>query len=457
MNNMSLFAAPEFPDESETIEYKESWHDDYLKSLAAFSNTRGGILKIGVHDKKKTITGWVGTSQDQEVISNKIVNILGIHPVRVEIEQYDTGNILAVSMEKSAAPVSVRRRYYRRIGNTTREVPESELPRFLLERTGQSWDILPFGDNLELISEETIQMFCDLAHKERIPELSPADKLTDVLRKLNLQFSDGTLSRGALMLFGKKPQNFFISANIQIGRFKDETTIIDERVINGNLFDSLDKCMQVLRNYIFIKYEIPAYSQGGSSIENLQRREIWEFPFEAVREAILNALIHRDYTRNGSIQIRVYDDKLIVMSPGGLMEGLTVLDLLREPHDSLRRNPKLADIFYFARLIERWGTGTLRMQKSCRVQGFPDPVFESTETLFSVILLKNLNNLNLSDDKIENMVNEFIKSHSKITRNDLSLLLNGNEKLATNTLLRMKRRGTISQQGSKRGTFYILP
>ena len=153
-------------------------------------------------------------------------------------------------MEKSAAPVSVRGRYYRRVGNTTREVPESELPRFLLERTGQSWDILPFGVNLELISEETIQIFCDLAHKERIPELSSADKITDVLRKLNLQFTDGTLSRGALMLFGKKPQDFFISANIQIGRFKDEITIIDERVINGNLFDSLDKCMQILRNYI---------------------------------------------------------------------------------------------------------------------------------------------------------------------------------------------------------------
>ena len=122
-----------------------------------------------------------------------------------------------------------------------------------------------------------------------------------------------------------------------------------------------------------------------------------EFPFKAVREAVVNALIHRDYTSTGRVQIRVYDDRMVVSNPGGLAEGLTTGDLLREPHASLPRNPILAQVFYHAKLVEQWGSGTLRMRDACRAQGLPDPEFQSTATSFSVTFRRD----DLSDDSLK--------------------------------------------------------
>lgn len=128
----------------------------------------------------------------------------------------------------------------------------------------------------------------------------------------------------------------------------------------------------------------------------MQREEVWEFPYKAVREALINALIHRDYTSTGRIHIRVYDDRMVVSNPGGLPAGLMVSDLLLEPHDSLPRNPILAQICYYAKLVEQWGSGTIRMRNACRSQGLPDPVFQSTATSFAVTLRKD----DLSDERL---------------------------------------------------------
>ena len=155
------------------------------------------------------------------------------------------------------------------------------------------------------------------------------------------------------MAFGQSPQRFFRSAEVQVGRFQDDTTILDEQPVHGNLFEQLEMAMEAIRGYVLVRYAIPQKPAGRSTLGDLQRQEIWEFPYAAVREALLNALVHRDYTRKGSIQVRVYDDRLTIHSPGGLMEGLTVADLFEESHDSLRRNPILAEIMYYSNFVER--------------------------------------------------------------------------------------------------------
>lgn len=131
----------------------------------------------------------------------------------------------------------------------------------------------------------------------------------------------------------------------------------------------------------------------------MQREEVWEFPYKAVREALINALIHRDYSSTGRVQIRVYDDRMVISNPGGLPAGLMVSDLLLEPHNSLPRNPILAQICYYAKLVEQWGSGTIRMRNACRSQGLPDPVFQSTAIAFSVTLRKD----DLSEERLRQM------------------------------------------------------
>lgn len=141
--------------ETETEERKEAWNEDCVKALAALANTRGGTLWVGVKDDGSVI-GWHKDGRDLEAISNQIVDSLHLHP--------------------AASPVALRGRYYRRVGNSSRELPTEELPRFLLERTGLTWDALPAQEGLEGISVKTVADFKVLA-QSRLPELAPSDTI----------------------------------------------------------------------------------------------------------------------------------------------------------------------------------------------------------------------------------------------------------------------------------------
>lgn len=383
--------------ETETEELKESWNDECLKALAALANTRGGTLRVGIRDDG-SILGWRGDGKDQEAISSQIVSVLQTHPASILIEERQGLPILVIRMHQAATPLALRGRFYRRVGNSSRELPAEELPRFLLERTGQTWDVLPSEYGMDELSTKTVDDFKVLA-RERIPELAPSDDTETILSKLKLVLPDKRVKRAAFLLFGQDPQRLIPTAQVQIGRFKDGDTILDDKRVDGNLFQQVSQVEQILRNYFFIRYEFPASREGGTGLGAMQREEVWEFPYRAVREAVINALIHRDYTSTGRVQIRVYDDRMVISNPGGLPAGLTVGDLLLEPHDSLPRNPILAQICYYARLVEQWGSGTLRMRTACRAQGLPDPIFQSTASSFIVTLRKD----NLSDERLRQM------------------------------------------------------
>lgn len=384
--NLSLSTVNELEPESETAERKQSWNDEGLKALAAFANTRGGTLWIGITDDGKTV-GWHGDGHDQETISNQISNTLQCLPIAMTVQIRDGLPIMVIRMARAASPIAVRGRYYRRVGNSTREIPDGELPRFLLERTGQNWDELPSNFGLEAVSERTVADFRILA-RERLPDLSPSDTTALVLAKLQLTLAEDHLNRAGLLLFGRDPQRLTRTAYVQIGRFQDEVTFLDEKTATGNLFVQLEQTMQAIRSYVFVRYDIPKAAAGRSALEDLQRHEVWEFPYDAVREAVLNALVHRDYTSVGRIQIRVYNDRLVISNPGSLPEALTVSDLFKE-HNSFPRNPAIAQTIYYTQLIEKWGTGTIRMRNACRAEGAPDPEFEARPNEFFVTLRKS--------------------------------------------------------------------
>ena len=375
--------------ESESVECKESWNDDCLKALTALANTQGGTLLVGVADDGRVV-GWSGDGKEQERVANQITATLQVHPISMTVLTEKGHRMLVIEMARAASPIALRGRYYRRVGNSSRELPAEELRRFLLERTGQTWDALPSEIELDEIDPATIAEFRALA-QERLPALTVADTTETVLSKLQLTLSkQGRLKRAALLLFGSEPQGVLPSAMVQIGRFRNNsTTILDDKRVTGNLFQQVRGVEQALRNLLAIRYEFPNGSGDHTGLSAFQREEIWEYPYRAVREAVLNALIHRDYTSTGRILIRIYDDRMQISNPGGLPDGLTVEDLYQSPHDTLPRNPILAQICYYADLVEHWGSGTLRMIEACREQGMPKPEFVSTPTGFSVTLRKD--------------------------------------------------------------------
>ena len=431
-----------------------------MKALAALANTLGGTLWIGIRDDGGVI-GWDINGKQQEAISNQIVNSLHIHPASISVEQKNDKPVLAIRMHRAAAPVALRGRYYRRVGNSSRELPAEELPRFLLERTGQTWDALPAEEGVGGLAVKAVENFRVLA-QDRLPELAPSDTAEAILGKLKLTLSENRIKRAAYLLFGEDPQRLIPTAQVQIGRFKDEETILDDKRVEGNLFQQVIQVEQLLRNYFFIRYEFPSGREGRSGVGAMQREEVWEFPYKAVREALINALIHRDYTSTGRVQIRVYDDRMVISNPGGLPAGLMISDLLLEPHDSLPRNPILAQICYYAKLVEQWGSGTIRMRNACRAQGLPDPIFQSTATAFTVTLRKD----DLSDGRLRQrglnarqiQIMHYVRQNGSVKNSEYQAVTGAARRTATRDLEQLHEMGLLERSiHSGHTVHYSLP
>lgn len=278
-----------------------------------------------------------------------------------------------------------------------------------------------------------------------------------ILGKSQLTVASDCLSHAGLLLFGQYPQRLVRTAYAQIGRFEDEAAILDERSAAGNLFVQLEQTMQALRAYTFVRYEIPTAATGRSSLEDLQRREVWEFPYDAVREAVLNALVHRDYTSVGRIQIRVYRDRLVLSNPGSLPEGLSVNDLFKE-HRSFPRNPAIAQTIYYTRLIEKWGTGTVRMQNACRAAGAPDPEFEVRPNEFVVTLRKGSRLFSSSALPLfaseEGRILEWAKGRASFTVSECLEALDMTRRRARYLISRLVQKGMLTPQGENRQRRY---
>lgn len=449
--------------ENHSVEFKQSWHDEYLKTIAAFANTEGGIMYLGCDDKGEVIGLEKSESKKLlEDLPNKIRSKLGITPfVREEIQ--NGKSLLNIEVPCSSFPVSCDGKFYIRVGSTTQELSGLELSSFLLEKTGDSWDELPTNVSIdqldEVLDNESIDKFKMLA-RQRLP-LIEQDTTKSILYKLNLITKDGRLTRACILLFGKSPQKFFISAYSKVGRFKNNTIILDTVEVKGNLFQQLDGILEAIKKNINVMFDT---SVRELSLEGVARREIWDYPLDALREAAINALIHRDYLDTSScIELRIYDDELILSNPGKLMPPLTIAQL-KEKHSGRQRNPLIATVFYYANLIESWGSGTLKMIDLCKEQNLPEPEFvEQKEGLgqFTVVFHKDILNeeelrkRGLNERQIKAV--KYVKEKGKITNKEYQQLTQVSKAMATIELSDLVTKRVFLRKGvTGKGTQYLL-
>lgn len=373
---VTLQVAEYFPEgnESESVEYKKLWRSDFLKVISAFANGDGGVLRIGLSDSGKPV-GLQDTKKLLEDIPNSIKNKLGVI-VSVTLEEIEGKQTIRIAVPSSEAPVSWGGSFYVRSGSTVQELTGSILARFLMRKLHCTWE--------EEIEEEvdlnlsTIDTFRRLA-AERVPSVSMETDENALLDKLNL-LKDGSMTRAAVLLFGKEPQRVHQQAVLKIGKFLSETDIQSTDIIKGNLFQQLDTTLEVLRLKYLMTY---THFEGLHRIDNL------EYPYEALREAVINALIHRDYFSTAETQIRVYPDKLVIMNAGKLPDEIS-LSALKGKHPSKPANPRLATVFHHAGFIEKWGYGTVRIVEQCRRNGLPEPDFEQTGNTIAITLYRNM-------------------------------------------------------------------
>ena len=433
--------------ETQNIEYKPSWRDEYLKVVVAFANKDGGELIIGVDDNGNPI-GVKKSKKLLEDIPNKIRNILGIIP-SVKIEKVEDEDMIHIFIKPSSVSISHNGKYYIRSGSNSFELKGEELTNFLIEKSGKTWDeFVEEKAGFDDINLKTIDEFKKYA-VDRIPSIVAEKDYQTILEKLNLQ-EDKKLKKAAILLFGKNPQRFYPAAYLKIGKFLTETDIQSSDIVEGNLFEQITSALEILRT----KYLISIIK-----FEGIHRREILEYPYEALREAIINALIHRNYIGASSIQIRVYSDRLVIMNEGKLPPEVPV-EKLKTEHLSKPRNTLLADVFYKAGFIESWGRGTIKIMEKCREQGLPEPDFEEDHGVFVVKFYQdkwneeNLKKLGINERQIKAVM--YVKEKGKITNKEYRELTGLSDEGARLDLIELSKRNLIQPTGKGRSAHYIL-
>jgi ATP-dependent DNA helicase RecG len=443
--------------EHQYIEWKESWRDEYLKWVCAFANSQGGVLIIGKRDDG-SIKGIDNSKKLLETLPNKISNALGLI-CDVNLKNEGELEYIEVIVEPSSSAVAYDGRYFKRTGSTTKLLTGQALADFLRLKSNIPWDeVVIEGASLEDIDEAAIDKFKEEAKKSgRVPSISESTSVLDVLRNLDLTTEDGLLKRAGVILFAKRPSKFVREAILKIGRFGESPSDLrSQELIEGNNFQLADKVIQLL-DYKYIIRNI--------SYDGLTRVETPEYPFEAIREAIFNAIIHREYD-SASINVSVYDDRLEIWNDGLLNEKLSIEDLKKQ-HRSYPRNKLMANVFYKAGYIESWGRGTVKIMEEAEKNGLPEPEISEYSGGVAVTLFKKPEEGKASSgfsemdkhlylNSNQRWVVDFLEKHETLTSKDYQEKFDIAERTARYHLSKMVELELIDKVGEKSSTRYIL-
>jgi len=437
--------------EHQNIEYKQSWHDDYLKWVCGFANAQGGVIFIGKDDNGKVV-GVADYKKLMDDIPNKVRNTMGIS-VEVNLHHENKKYFIEIITHPYSVPISIRGRYYYRCGSTKQELTEASLTEFLLKKAGKTWDDVVEPDaTLKDIDEQSVKLYLSAAVKSgRLPEHEGLST-ENLLEKLRLS-KNGKLKRAAIILFGKDPGKFYSNTFVKIGRFgKSDADLIFQETEEGNLFSLLQAVLNQL-NHKFLTRKV--------EFEGMNRIEKSEYPTLALREIILNALVHRNYMGGAPIQIRVYDNKINFWNEGKLPEGLT-FKALKGYHTSQPRNVLLADVCFKGGFIDSWGRGTVKIYEACKEAKLPEPEITEFQGGILVTLFKD----NLNEEQLSKLgLNErqlkavaFVKEKGKITNKDYQELNEVSKATATRDLTELVEQFSILKRTGEigAGTSYAL-
>ncbi len=316
---------------------------------------------------------------------------------------------------------------------------------FLLRKSGKTWDdvVEPRATLSDIDGKTVAQYKSDASRDGRLPDDRLGDlPLDEFLDKLHL-LENGQLKRAGIVLFGKDQARFYPNQIVKIGRFGLEGDDLKfQEVVEGNLLHLLRKTVAELNRKFFVK---------PISFEGLQRIEKDEYPLAAVREILLNALVHRDYM-SSFIQVRIYDDKFWVWNAGTLPENLSP-ELLKQSHPSRPHNPLIADVCFKGGYIDSWGRGTLKIINSCLEAGLPEPKITEQFGGIPVEIFKNrytaenLKKLGLNERQLKAVA--YVKENASITNSKNQTICRVSKSTATRDIKELEDKRVLVNQGTK--------
>lgn len=441
--------------EKQNIEWKETWKEDYLKWICGFANTQGGKIYIGKNDDG-TVTGIANAKKLLEDIPNKVRDVFGII-VDVNLYSEENKDYLEIVTLPSSYPVNYKGEYHYRSGSTKQLLKGAALTQFLFEKTGITWDSIPL-DNLS--ADDFWRDSFDIFRKQAILSKRMDEKDLNMTNEQLLDslglIKDGKILRAGMMLFHQNPEKWINGAYIKIGFFESDSEISYMDEIHGSLISQADKVIDL----IFTKY-----LKANITYEGVTRVETFPFPKAAIREAVYNAIVHKNYATQIPIQISVYKDKLYISNDCILPSGWTVETLMGK-HRSKPFNPNIANGFFRAGFIETWGRGIEKICEACRNYGttlpkytvYPEDIMIRFEALN---VAKNVaeNVADGSKNKIEEntpLVLEFLKQYPEITQKNIMENLNISKRTLERIISLLKENSYIERIGNNRSGYWQI-
>ncbi len=439
--------------ESQNIEYKESWRDEYLKWVCGFANAQGGTIYIGVDDAGNVV-GVKDVKKLMEDIPNKIQSGLGI-VADVNKHTKDGKDYLEIKVDPSSFPISYHGEFHYRSGATKQQLTGIALTEFITKKTGVRWeDVTVDGITVDDLDAESFKIFRrEALRSKRMTEAELNISNEELLSKLKL-LSNGKLKRSAVLLFYGDPSIVQVGSFVKVGKFANGTVEYHDD-LEGSLISTADKIVDL----IYLKY-----LKAKITYEHDRRVETYPYARNAIREAIYNAIAHNCYMYGTPIQIRIEEEQIIISNRCILPEGWTA-ETLMQPHDSIPYNPDIANVFYRAGYIETWGQGIQKICDECVALGAELPKYEIIGTGLRVYFPALKSALidqpkvpkghsaktdGALDDTMALRIIEIIRSKPDITLDQLS----AEAGIARRTLVRymsgLKDAGRIERIGGKR-------
>lgn len=454
--------------ESSKIEFKKSTAElkQALEDICAFANGGEGVLYFGINDDGKVVGQDISDRTIQKVSTSILTSIEPRVYPNIYEDTISDKTVLIVDVKNGPdRPYFYKGKSYKRVGTSNAYLSRYEVEKALYERDNPKYryEKTTIKEYKGVLDRKTINWFLKKAKEERSLPVDEDDKQNDILKKLNLS-TDGQLNLAGLVCFGKEIQRYvpetLVKCAIFDGLEKRSDRIVEYEDFRANIFEQIEGVQKFIQKHCRKKYAV----NPGTA----QREPVYEWPLLAIREALSNAIAHRDYMISGHTDIAVFDDRIEVWSSGTLPEGIKIEDLNRT-HKSVLRNPAIAEMLYFAGYIERWGSGIKAMNTLVKQAGLPEPVYEEIGSNFVVTFKKALRvkkeekavvrkdaekvaekvrrGCGESAEKVFVAINEnsFIKAHEIVDKTKLS------QRTVENAVARLKKAKFLKRIGSPKG------
>lgn len=446
--------------ESQSLEFKESLKlkDEIGETVSAFSNSDGGIVVVGVSDSGRVLGVDIGKNTLEE-LANYIKRNTDpqIFP-SVKIQEVGGKKVVMIEVKEGAEkPVFFKNHAYKRVGKTNQMISSSELRKLAKEGGGRVyWDERVCEDaGPEDIDEEKVRRY--LERRKEIRKVSKPEKMDMETLLLNIgavkEVNGETKPTNAgILFFGKNPQRFVLQSQLRTARFAGRTLtrdFLDRMDCSGALWEMVEQAEDFVRKNIRLFGFRTEYS--------FQRIDKLEYPIKAVREAMINALIHRNYFEPADTRVAIFDDRVEIISPGSFPKGVTP-----EKPKHVPVNPVLCQLMYDIGLIEKYGSAIYMINELCGEWGIPKPEYELSEVETTVsfrsggkaIVISEIEKTGVELNERQREGLKIVFEKGKIANADYAKMFEISRNTATNDLTELVEKGLIKRVGRGRGSYY---